>query len=416
MKSLDRFVESDDVHVQYQANGTLKAWIANNPQLFSFFMPSDQISSDFNGCKFVSDGPQSTTVVRFNVVAEDNSGSCGVRMLFVRPIALIVPMSDYPPQLPRAVNIALRPKDHRKQSIPYSLKVEVKPTMGQFLWFQGKIVSKGSTLVLRFIKGGPEYGVGTESVLLSIEARFEDGHLLLGSLTKWGGKWNDEEFADGCISKFQTDFDMSIRFGERDFEFYCRNELMAYYPYEYTDIPFSEIDYVYANGDIEIYRMRFAGDVFMVPYKSSFNSPHMMTGQRLYIIGVESVRDFVDNYWMYVDFYSEKEIIFRFWVDRKTKKITLNGDHGGTKNLDSFPFNTAGYGDRLRGGGFYLDFLLETDLFRIFVNNQEIGTYEHKVDLNDKRISHFEISGTLIIRSIEIGSISDIDIPEHNES
>jgi len=172
------------------------------------------------------------------------------------------------------------------------------------------------------------------------------------------------------------------------FDVFSNGKHIAEFDYR---VPLMNINHVYVLGDCELFRCSWEGRYYPVPFQTGLPSGALAPGHSLYVAGVvEGKAKEIE-----LNLMSGEDVPLHLNLRFNDKKVVRNTRRGGSwddveEKDGPFPFH--------KGEAFDLVINSEQDLFKLYVNNELLAEYRHRVPPHN--INKMTIEGDVDVQGI----------------
>lgn len=280
----------------------------------------------------------------------------------------------------------------RDRSIPVPFVQEVGSQSlldGKAIGMKGEIKThtfSSSKFFFALATGPTIYGTNRSDMAIFVQYREKEGWVVNQLVNE---VWQTEErfpIGDGV----EPGKEVYVRIAPFDtyFEIYANGEKVGERNYN-AATPLNSIKYVYVDEDIELHRIQFEDNYYMVPFFYDF--PSFATGKTLFVSGKpnEDASQFGINFQK-----DDDNIVFEFNPRFDDQEIVRNskidGDWGTEEKDGAFAFT--------KGEAFELIFDTSEDGWTVYVNGSKYCTYANRMPVSD-------VKQLTIVGDVELNSI-----------
>ncbi|EYC09182.1 hypothetical protein Y032_0062g3400 [Ancylostoma ceylanicum] len=268
--------------------------------------------------------------------------------------------------------------------VPYTTKLGQPLMPGQTLNIHGKINSDANRVEINLLHGAAQIDPG--EAVLHVNIRMDEKKLVMN--TYMGGAWGKEE-RESMPYKQGEKFDLKMRVQVEGMEIWCNEKKVHLYKHR---MPFDQIEYLQIKGDCTLDGVHWGGKFYQIPWETAFPDGHLRASQKIIMHAIPK-----GDRWNLDLLGRGGDILFHFNPRFKDKQIVRNSYKGGIWNKEEregpFPFE--------KEHGFDLTIQNEPYSIQIFVNNERIGTFEHRTQNPTEDYIGMRIDGDVEMTNIE---------------
>ncbi|PAV86839.1 hypothetical protein WR25_04614 [Diploscapter pachys] len=255
--------------------------------------------------------------------------------------------------------------------VPHTQRLSQTIQPGQALSVRGNVPPDAKRAEVNLLSGGTEIGVNAQAVLHTNEG------------------WGKEERESLPFKKGQK-FDLRIRVLDESFEISCDGKKVHEYKHRAS---FQSMEYSQIKGDITLTEVQWGGQLYSLPWETGFYGHHLGTGQRIRLYGVPK-----GDRWNLDLVARSGDILFHFNPRFREKVIVRNSRRGNTWEHEEkegpFPFEN--------NREFDLIIINDPHSIQMFVNNERIGTFQHRTPNPTGDYTGMRIEGELEMTGIKL--------------